>query len=95
VYRIQIMNRTEATQTYRVSVEGIEGLAVTAPQASAGPVSLASLVVSLRLPHNEAQPLRGTSTPVVFEVATLPIPGATPPGKPAVQRERSTFFVPR
>ena len=92
VYRIQIMNRTEATQRYRVSADGIAGLAVSAPQASAGPAGVATLVVSLRLPQREAQPLQGTSTPVVFEVATLEATGAA--GRPAIQRERSTFFVP-
>jgi polyferredoxin len=95
VYRIHIMNRTEATQSYRVSVDGIAGLAVSAPQASAGPAGVATLVVNLRLPQREAQPLQGSSTPVVFEVATLEATGAEASGRPAVQRERSTFFVPR
>jgi cytochrome c oxidase accessory protein FixG len=37
VYRIQIMNRTEAPQTYRVAASGIDGLEVVATPASARP----------------------------------------------------------
>ena len=47
VYRIQIINRTEGTQTYRVAASGIEGLEVLAKPASAGPAAVASMSVSL------------------------------------------------
>ncbi len=90
VYRIHIMNRTEAAQTYRVTASGISGLTLQAPQASAGPASVTSLVVSLRLPEPAARPLAGTSAAVVFEVSALANADTM-----AVQRERSTFFVPR
>jgi len=42
VYRIQIMNRTEAPQTYRVDASGIDGLEVVATPASAGPAAVTS-----------------------------------------------------
>ena len=90
VYRIHIMNRTEAAQTYRVTASGIPGLTLQAPQANAEPASVTSLVVSLRLPEPAARPLVGSSAPVVFEVSALADAGTM-----AVQRERSTFFVPR
>jgi len=48
VYRIQIMNRTEAPQTYRVAASGIDGLEVVATPASAGPAAVTSTSVSLR-----------------------------------------------
>ncbi|HOX68023.1 MAG TPA: FixG Ig-like domain-containing protein, partial [Burkholderiaceae bacterium] len=95
VYRIQIMNRTEARQTYRVTASGIDGLVVSATTASAGPASVASLVVSLRLAHADAQLLQGASTPLMFEVAVLDSPSSSAAGSAAVQREKSTFFVPR
>jgi len=95
VYRIQIMNRTEARQTYRVTASGIDGLVVSATTASAGPASVASVVVSLRLAHADAQLLQGASTPLMFEVAVLDSPSSSAAGSAAVQREKSTFFVPR
>jgi polyferredoxin len=72
VYRIQIMNRTEGTQTYQVSASGIEGLEVLAAPAHAGPADVASVSVSLRLPFAVAQGLAGRSVPVVFEVKAPP-----------------------
>ena len=95
VYRVQIMNRTEALQTYRVTASGIDGLAVSAPTVSAGPASVASVVVGLRLAHADVTPLPGSSTPVMFEVAVLDSRSRDVSGAPLVQREKSTFFVPR
>ncbi|MDP3613327.1 MAG: cytochrome c oxidase accessory protein CcoG, partial [Rubrivivax sp.] len=71
VYRIQVMNRTEATQTYRLTATGIEGLELSASQVSAAPASAVSLVARLRLPHRDAQALSGTATPVVFELVRV------------------------
>ena len=92
VYRIQVMNRTERPQQYRVSASGIAGLVVSAPPAQAAEAGVASVVVRLRLPPEAALPLRGQSAPVAFDVAVL-----APDGERAgpVQHERSTFFVPR
>jgi len=90
VYRLQIMNRTEAQQTYRVSAQGIPGLELPTTDVSAPPAGIHSVVVSLRLPHSAAQPLLGQSVPVQFDVHLLDATRA----RPVVQRERSTFFVP-
>ncbi len=87
VYRLQIMNRTELPQTYRISAQGIVGLQVQATEVSALPAGIGSVVVALRLPFSAAQPLLGQSAPLHFEVTLLG-------GAPAVQREKSTFFVP-
>ncbi len=97
VYRIQIMNRTEATQRYDISASGIDGLEVSSAQARAGAAAMASVSVSLRLPSAVAQRLAGQSVPVVFEVrATEGDHGAgRSTGAAAVQGERSTFIVPR
>lgn len=95
VYRIQIMNRTEGTQTYRVAASGIEGLEVLATPASAGPAAVASMSVSLRLPSTLAQVLAGRSVPVVFEVTGVQPRGADGVAKSVIEYEKSTFFVPR
>jgi hypothetical protein len=55
VYRIQIMNRTEAPQTYRVAASGIDGLEVVATPASAGPAAVASSLPALRREPAPAQ----------------------------------------
>jgi len=91
VYRLQIMNRSEVPQTYRVGASGIAGLRLVAPDVKVAPAGIESVVVSLRLTHESAQPLRGRSAPVVFEVTVLQ---QEQPGS-AVQREKSTFVVPR
>ncbi|MBL8348959.1 MAG: cytochrome c oxidase accessory protein CcoG [Burkholderiaceae bacterium] len=91
VYRLQIMNRTELPQTYRISALGLPGLAAQTTEVSAPPAAIRSVVVSLRLPFGAAQALRGRSAPIRFEVTSLGGAGSAP----AVQREKSTFFVPR
>ena len=91
VYRLQIMNRTETPQTYRISAEGIPGLEVQAPEVIAPPAGIRSVVARLRVPFSAAQSLRGESAPVVFEVTLQGSARASP----VVERERSTFFVPR
>ena len=95
VYRIQIMNRTEAPQTYRVAASGIDGLEVVAMPASAGPAAVASMSVSLRLPFAVAQGLAGRSVPVVFEVTGVEPNAGSGADTRAIQFEKSTFFIPR
>ncbi len=91
VYRLQIMNRTERPQTYHIGAQGIPGLVVQTQAVSVPPAGIGSVVVSLRLPHIAAQGLLGQSAPVHFEVSLL---GSTQTAH-AVQRERTTFFIPR
>ncbi|WP_395385136.1 cytochrome c oxidase accessory protein CcoG [Paucibacter sp. JuS9] len=94
VYRIQIMNRTEATQTYRIAASGIKGLEVLAGRASAGPAAVTSMSVSLRLPYAMAHDLAGRSVPVVFEVTGIEPGAGSGAATSAIQFEKSTFFVP-
>jgi len=91
VYRVQIMNRTEATQNFSVAASGIPGLALRAPEATIAPAGILSLVVGLQLPPQAAESLQGQSVPIEFEVTMQP----TPDHAAAAQREKSTFFVPR
>ena len=95
VYRIQIMNRTEAPQTYRVAASGIDGLEVVAMPASAGPAAVTSTSVSLRLPFVVAQGLAGRSVPVMFAVTRVEPTSGTSADRSAIQFEKSTFFIPR
>ena len=95
VYRIQIMNRTEAPQTYRVAASGIDGLEVVTTPASAGPAAVTSTSVSLRLPFIVAQGLAGRSVPVMFSVTGVEPTSGTSTDGSAIQFEKSTFFIPR
>ncbi len=91
VYRIRIMNRTEAPQRYRVAVAGIDGLSLQAREATVPPAGIETVVASVRLPAEQAQALRGQTLPIEFEVAAL----TQGPGRPALLRDKSTFHVPR
>ncbi len=91
VYRLQIMNRTERPQTYRVAASGPAGMSISAPQVSIAAAEIKSLVATLQLPQAAAQGLQGQSVPVVFEVTVQDDGHAAS----AVQREKSTFFIPR
>jgi hypothetical protein len=55
------------------------------------PAGIASIVARLQLPAASAQRLAGQSVPVVFDV-TARADGAQ---RSAVQREKSTLYVPR
>jgi hypothetical protein len=85
------MNRTEQPQTCRIDAQGIPGLEVQTEVVRTPPAGISSVVVSLRLPYSAAQGLLGQSAPVQFEVNQLDGTRAAA----AVQREKSTFYVPR
>jgi len=91
VYRIQIMNRTERTQSYRVAASGLPDLALSASDVSVGPAGIASVVATLRLPPAATLSLQGRSVPVEFEVRMLDDAG----DGSLVQRGKSTFHIPR
>jgi cytochrome c oxidase accessory protein FixG len=85
VYRLQVMNATEATQRYKISVEGLTGLEI----ASEDVVTIAStearvLAVRVRAPADVAAP--GSHT-MKFEIQSLDSPGHL--------TEKSIFMVPR
>ena len=85
VYRLQIMNATEATQDFGIAVEGLPGLAVVSDSA----VSIAStqarwVAVRVQAPPDAASP---GSHPIHFVVA-----GQGSLGRVA---EKSVFIVPR
>ncbi|MDO5288567.1 MAG: cytochrome c oxidase accessory protein CcoG [Pseudomonadota bacterium] len=84
VYRIQIMNATEQTQTYQISVEGLPGLSLaTEPSVTIDGAQSQWVPVRLRLPYGAASP--GSHT-IHFHVQA-PSVGEV--------REKSVFMVPR
>jgi cytochrome c oxidase accessory protein FixG len=92
VYRLQIMNTLEQPQRYRVSVSGLDGLAVASePQIEVDSAAARWLPVRVQLPPEVAEPLRGRSSPIEFRIARLP-QGDEPERS---VHEKSTFLVPR
>ena len=85
VYRLQIMNATEAPQRYRISASGLEGLTVASePEVEIGPAESRWVPVLLRIPYGSASE---GSHAVHFEVQT--VQGA------AHVSEKSVLLVPR
>ena len=92
VYRLQIMNTTEATQHYRVAASGLDGLALAQPvRVEVEPAQQRWVSVALRLPPQQAARLGSGVHEIHFSVERQA--GA---GESAYQRqEKSTFVVPR
>lgn len=88
VYRLQIMNATEATQRYRVTVQGLEGIAL-APRpdvvVEVQPTEVRAVGVSVQIPPGSAAP---GSHPIAFDVRAIDQPDLG-------VNEHSTFIVPR
>ena len=85
VYSLQIMNATEATQRYRISATGLEGLKVASdPEVEIGPAESRWVAVQLHIPYGSAS---SGSHPVFFEVHNTA-------GDDKVV-EKSVFLVPR
>lgn len=92
VYRLQIMSSAESMQRYRISVDGLPGLAIAStPEIEVEPAQTRSLAVRVQLPPDAAPPLAGRSHPIVFHIEREADDGA--PAR--VVNEKSTFLVPR
>ena len=91
VYRLQLTNRSEREQRFRVAAHGPAGLAVDAPELRVEPAGNANVVVRLRLPADSAASHAGESVPVTFELTMSSDAG----GADARATEKSTFLVPR
>ena len=84
VYRLQLMNATEMTQSYRISVQGLQGLVInSADTVQVEPTQSRWVPVRLLLPADKAQP---GSHPIRFLIDD--------PGGNHVT-EKSVFLVPR
>ncbi len=85
VYQLQVMNATESTQRYRITAQGLPGLAVASDNLVTVDSTQASrLAVRVQAPYDAAPP--GTH-PIHFEIESLDAPGHL--------SEKSIFMVPR
>jgi cytochrome c oxidase accessory protein FixG len=92
VYRLQVMNATEATQRYAVQASGLDGLALPAPMTlELGPAEARWAVVSLRVPPQTAAAVPSGAHPIAFSIAQLDATGAAAHSL----NEKSTFILPR
>jgi cytochrome c oxidase accessory protein FixG len=86
VYRLQIMNATEAEQTYELRVEGLPGIELASgARVQVAPAEVRSVAVRVQAPPGAAA---GGSHPIAFDV--LAVQDAD-----VHVREKSTFIVPR
>jgi len=92
VYRLQVMNATEQTQSYTVTAEGLQGLALAQPlHMSVGPAEARWVSVALRLPPQTAQSAGGGAHEIHFRI----VRDASASEVPSQLVEKSTFVVPR
>ena len=91
VYRLQVMNATEAVQRFHVKVEGIAGATVSSrPDFEVGPAEARWLPVSVQISAETARTLGPGVHPLRFEIET-----EESDGDQAEVKEKSTFVVPR
>ncbi|CAG1018961.1 hypothetical protein BURC_03801 [Burkholderiaceae bacterium] len=89
LYRLQLMNATEQTQRYRVSVEGIAGAALAnTTEVEVAPAQARWVTVAVQVPPESAQAAGAGAHPIRFHIASLT------DARTAVS-EKSTFVVPR
>lgn len=90
IYRLQIMNGTEHTQTYQASVAGLPGLSLATPPVLMVPATgIGSMTIRLTLPGDVAQSYRGKASPIMFRIET------SVADKRVAVEEKSTFVIPR
>jgi cytochrome c oxidase accessory protein FixG len=92
VYRLQIMNATEMTQSYRVTAEGLPGLRVVDTRAvTVAPTEAKWVSATLRVPPQTA----ASTTPGVHEIHFTIEREAQGTDAARSMREKSTFVLPR
>ena len=85
VFRLQVMNATEAKQDYRISVTGLDGVVLASDeQFSVAATESRWIAVRVQLPFEGAQP---GSHPIRFDITEL--------GSNKHVGEKSVFLVPR
>ena len=85
VYRLQITNATEDTQTYRVSITGLEGLSISSSDVfMVNPASERMVPISLQIPDGSVS---SGSHQIMFKIEAL--------GRDEKISEKSTFLMPR
>ncbi|WP_314323504.1 cytochrome c oxidase accessory protein CcoG [Comamonas aquatica] len=85
VYRLQVMNATEATQTYHVQVHGLNGIElVEGGEVEVLPAQTRGVAVRVQIPYGAAEP---GSHHIVFDIDARSGEGRV--------SEKSVFLVPR
>ncbi len=110
VYRIQLMNATEAPQRFRIEVDGLPGAVVAAGAAiEVGATQARWVPIAVQVTPQAARELGAGAHPMRFRIALLEAPAAPTAGRaltevPAASTagrtltevsEKSTFVVPR
>lgn len=92
VYRLQIMNTTEKTQTFRVKVSGLPGLGFEKETvAKLGPAEAQWVGANVQLPFEASQSAGPGAHTIYFEISST-----ADDGSPSVTvSEKSTFLIPR
>jgi cytochrome c oxidase accessory protein FixG len=92
VYRLQVMNTTEATQRFRIGVSGLPGVFVNGTrELSLGPAEARWVAVDVRLPPEQAQRAGSGVHTIHFGIERLAEAGTAS----ALVSEKSTFMIPR
>ncbi|MED5622424.1 cytochrome c oxidase accessory protein CcoG [Ideonella sp. BN130291] len=93
VYRLQVMNATEAPQRYRVGVKGLEQARINGATELEVPAAGARwFAVAVQVPHETARKAHPGAHPMQFEIERL---GPDGHHSDAEVSEKSTFVVPR
>jgi cytochrome c oxidase accessory protein FixG len=92
VYRLQVMNATETSQSYTVTADGLQGLALDAPVLfTLGPAEARWVTLALRVPPDTAAALPPGAHTIHFTIERVAAGGDA--GRQL--REKSTFVLPR
>jgi polyferredoxin len=93
IYRLQIMNATEAPQRYRVAVRGLPDIRIAGSDSvEVLPAEARWITLALRVPPETAAARGAGAHPIEFEVQRLE-PGSDVPSARSI--EASTFVLPR
>jgi len=85
VFRLQVMNATESTQRFRITVQGIPGMVIMSDADVTLESTLSRWVpVNVQIPFGAAEP---GSHPIHFEITAQDVPGKL--------SEKAVFIVPR
>ncbi|MBI5270027.1 MAG: cytochrome c oxidase accessory protein CcoG, partial [Burkholderiales bacterium] len=92
VYRLQVMNATETSQSYTVTADGLQGLALDAPVLfTLGPAEARWVTLALRVPPETASSLSPGAHEIHFTIERVAAGGDG--GRRL--KEKSTFVLPR
>jgi cytochrome c oxidase accessory protein FixG len=90
VYRLQVMNATEAPQRYRIEADGLPGLVLSrATTVDLGPAEARWVAVALRMPPSAAQQFKPGAHAMQWRISRI-----TDGANEAIV-EKSTFVLPR